>query len=80
MSACKEIQQRVYISDLLDETEQLQVVKLTLDEVAWDDGRVECQDEFFELNGEYVTFIELALQFGKAKIESFIDDAMQNAR
>lgn len=75
----KELEQRIYISDLLDGDETLQEVKLTLEEVVWEDGFTN-HLKSFELNGEYVTYTELSDLFGKAKIGVFIEDALQNAR
>lgn len=75
-----EIEQRVYITDLLDPTERLREVKVTFDELVQEDGWSEQQNEDFELDGEYVTYTELTDVFGEAKINAFIEEAVKQAR
>ena len=76
----KGLQQRVFIGDILDRSEDLLEIKLTLDEVVWENGDVEQQNEDFELAGEVVTYYDLITRFGKSRIDEFVEEAIRNAR
>ena len=76
----KGLQQRVFIGDILDRSEDLLEIKLTLDEVVWENGDVEQQNEDFELAGEVVTYYDLVTRFGKNRIDEFVTEAIRNAR
>lgn len=74
-----EIQLRTFVSDIIDGDKPLEL-KVSIDEVVWEDGFTEHQNEDFELNGEFVTYAELVDRFGKGKVDAFVEEATQNAR
>ena len=76
----KEIIHRSFIGEVQDETEELHEVKVTLDEIVWEDGHTEHQNEDFEVNNEFVTYTDLVDRFGEAKINALIEEAIKNAR
>lgn len=83
MMECTGLEQRVFIGDILDADEEMHEIKVTFDDATWEDGGheySESQNEEFEMDGEYVTYDDLVLRFGKSKINTFIENAADDAR
>lgn len=73
------MRQRTFVGAVLDDSEDLVEVTMSFSEM---DGAlgVEQYGEDFELDGEFVTYNDLVRRFGKARVDTFIEEAVQNAR
>lgn len=74
-----EIHQRSYTAMLEDEFGPHRVT-LTFDERPLGNGTSETLNEDFELDGEYVSYGDLVAQFGRKRVDTFVEKAEQEAR
>lgn len=74
-----EIQQRSYTALLEDEYGPHRIT-LTFYERPLGDGTSETLNEDFELDGEYVSYADLVRQFGRKRVDTFVEKAEREAR